>query len=220
MTYFVMDTSQGTTSLAITRGRTVAAVWNDDTPNQQSAQLVIQADRLLHTQGLAWSELGGIVCTTGPGGFTSVRIAIAAARGFALAAGVLSHGVSVPEIMAWSVMQRTGMTHLCVVLPAGRSECVWQYYEWREGKAVATSALSLCSRDALASKTGKRVVCVPHSMEYEDADALRVDMRSLAPFLAEYLVSDAWKPEDYPPPTPLYARPPDAAIAAPLLKHG
>ncbi|TAE79821.1 MAG: tRNA (adenosine(37)-N6)-threonylcarbamoyltransferase complex dimerization subunit type 1 TsaB [Alphaproteobacteria bacterium] len=220
MTYLVIDTSQGITSLALIIGGTVRVLWNDDTPNQQSAQLVMQCDSLMQDHGVVWSDLHGIVCTTGPGGFTSVRIAIAAVRGFALAANVASHGVSVMEVMAWSAMQRSASERVCVVVPAGRSECAYQFFEMREARICAVSHLMLSKKEELSHKVASYPVCVPEAFDGEGACAVRIDMRTLAHLLADYVLSAGWNGADYPAPVPLYARPPDAAIAAPLLKHG
>jgi len=52
------------------------------------------ADELLTEAGLAASDLGRIVCGTGPGSFTGIRIGLAAARGLALALDLPLAGVS------------------------------------------------------------------------------------------------------------------------------
>jgi len=52
------------------------------------------ADGLLAHAGLSAADLGRVVCGTGPGSFTGIRIGIAAARGLALALDLPLAGVS------------------------------------------------------------------------------------------------------------------------------
>jgi tRNA threonylcarbamoyladenosine biosynthesis protein TsaB len=66
----------------------------------QSEALFPMAEALLRDVGLGWNDLSGVAVGTGPGNFTGVRIAVAAARGLALGLGVPAAGVTLPEAMA------------------------------------------------------------------------------------------------------------------------
>lgn len=65
-----------------------------------SATLVAAVDRLLKEEGLALSQIGCIVVVHGPGSFTGVRVALSAAKGLALGAGVPVVAVSRLEVLA------------------------------------------------------------------------------------------------------------------------
>jgi tRNA threonylcarbamoyl adenosine modification protein YeaZ len=57
-------------------------------------------EEMLAEGGSGWAALDGIGVVTGPGNFTGVRLAVAAARGLALALGIPAVGVSVFEALA------------------------------------------------------------------------------------------------------------------------
>ncbi len=57
-------------------------------------RIVELADAVLAEAGLALADLDRIAVTTGPGSFTGVRVALSAARGYTLATGVPSVGVT------------------------------------------------------------------------------------------------------------------------------
>ena len=66
----------------------------------QSERLIPLCQELLADAGLDWRDLGRIAVGTGPGNFTGVRIAVAAARGLALGLGIPALGISRPEALA------------------------------------------------------------------------------------------------------------------------
>jgi len=58
-------------------------------------------ETLLARNGLAYSDLGRVASTTGPGSFTGLRIGLSAARGIGLARGIPVIGV--PSLLALSL---------------------------------------------------------------------------------------------------------------------
>jgi tRNA threonylcarbamoyl adenosine modification protein YeaZ len=60
----------------------------------QAERLMPFLDDLLARAGLGWHDLGGLAVGVGPGNFTGVRIAVAAARGLALGLGVPAWGIT------------------------------------------------------------------------------------------------------------------------------
>lgn len=57
-------------------------------------------EAVLAEAGVSWTDLSGLAVCTGPGNFTGLRIAVAAARGLALALGIPAVGVSAFEVLA------------------------------------------------------------------------------------------------------------------------
>lgn len=66
----------------------------------QAERLMPLLEDLLAAAGIGWRDLSTLAVGTGPGNFTGVRIAVAAARGLALALGVPAVGVTLFEARA------------------------------------------------------------------------------------------------------------------------
>lgn len=66
----------------------------------QAEHLMPMLGEVLAGAGLAWSDLDALAVGTGPGNFTGIRIAVAAARGVALGLGRPAIGVSTLEALA------------------------------------------------------------------------------------------------------------------------
>lgn len=69
----------------------------------QAERLIPLLEELLAEGGIGWSDLKAIAVGTGPGNFTGVRIAVAAARGLALGLGIPSVGVTRLEALAYGL---------------------------------------------------------------------------------------------------------------------
>lgn len=65
----------------------------------QAERLMPMLGTLLSDCGIGWGDLAAIGVGTGPGNFTGVRIAVAAARGLALSLGVPAIGVTAFEAL-------------------------------------------------------------------------------------------------------------------------
>lgn len=66
----------------------------------QAEHLIPMLEGLLAEAGIAWADLRVLAVGTGPGNFTGVRIAVAAARGLALGLGIPAVGVTGLEASA------------------------------------------------------------------------------------------------------------------------
>ena len=66
----------------------------------QAERLLPMLEEVLAEGGIAWSDLKALAVGTGPGNFTGVRIAVAAARGLALGLGIPAVGVTRLEALA------------------------------------------------------------------------------------------------------------------------
>ncbi len=66
----------------------------------QAERLMPLLEEVLAEAGIGWADLKAIAVGTGPGNFTGVRIAVAAARGLALGLGIPAVGVTRLEALA------------------------------------------------------------------------------------------------------------------------
>jgi tRNA threonylcarbamoyladenosine biosynthesis protein TsaB len=69
----------------------------------QAERLMPMLEELLAKAGIGWSDLKALAVGTGPGNFTGVRIAVAAARGLALGLGIPAVGVTRLEAAAYGL---------------------------------------------------------------------------------------------------------------------
>ena len=87
MVELALDCAANACSVAIARsGKVIASHWRLMARGHAEAAPVM-VERAMADAGAAFSELSRIVVTRGPGSFTGIRIALAAARGLALVTG-------------------------------------------------------------------------------------------------------------------------------------
>lgn len=211
MTLLAIDTARGVTSLAVGRGRTLLASCYDKIPNQQASGLLTLIDDTLNQAQCSLQEISGIICSTGPGGFTSVRIGIAVARGLAFATSIPCHGIASMDIMAFYM--RDSIEEDCIfecVIPAGRKDHAVQSFRIIQGRAMAASSMQLRrnididdSVTRCSSDDNLGTVIMPQDLYASTMIRYMTDMNIT----------------DYHSPKPLYIRPPDAIAATPFLKN-
>jgi tRNA threonylcarbamoyladenosine biosynthesis protein TsaB len=90
----------------------------------QGERLVAMLGEVVVEAGVTWEALDGFACGTGPGNFTGVRIAVAAARALALASFRPAVGVTRFDAIAQAVKARP----LVVALDARRGESYVQHF--------------------------------------------------------------------------------------------
>jgi tRNA threonylcarbamoyladenosine biosynthesis protein TsaB len=157
----------------------------------QAERLLPLLEETLAEAGLRWSDLRALAVGTGPGNFTGVRIAVAAARGLALGLAVPAVGVTQLEALAFGLP-----LPLTVVEDARRGEVYAQTFT-SAGAGVA----QLLALDQVA-KTG------PMTGSAAGPEALPAAM-PLAEAIARIGAVRAASPQ--PRPAPFYLRGADAA---------
>jgi tRNA threonylcarbamoyl adenosine modification protein YeaZ len=166
---------------------------------------------LLRDAKLQFSDIDRFAVTTGPGSFTGIRVALAAAHGLALGTGKPIVGVTVFEVLAASAIQSGLASHrLLVAIESRRRECFFQ----------------LC--DPEGAPLGPPVMIAPEQVPAWAGSAPLMVIGDaawrLAPFYGQSVVEDGAKDIDTtvlarlaagrpigPTPAPFYIRPPDAA---------
>ena len=167
-----------------------------------------------------FSQLSKIAVTLGPGSFTGVRAGLAAARGFALAAGLPIVGANSLEVMAQGCLRRLGPQErsegFAVIHDARREECYAQVFD-ADGQALGEPGLfrigdvteTLPPTIKLLVGTGA-IAAVAAAGAKSAANDLAAGLPDLLPEagdLARIAVSRVPSPQ---PPAPLYLRPADA----------
>ncbi len=158
----------------------------------QAERLMPLLEELLAEAGIGWRDLASLAVGTGPGNFTGVRIAVAAARGLALGLGVPAVGVTRLEALAHGLPRP-----LTVIEDARRGEVYVQPFT-DHGPGLAHLATRAIAATAVAgSAAGANAL--PPAMPLVEAIARIGAERARTP---------------HPRPAPFYLRGADAAPPA------
>src|SRR5512134_3034614 len=125
MNILALDTSMGVCGAAVllAGGATERTVLCEESMARGHAEaLMPMVAEAMAGAGIDFAELDLIAATLGPGSFTGVRIAIAAARGFALVTGAKLFGIDSLTVMAKEALASgvTGGAPLAAAVDARR----------------------------------------------------------------------------------------------------
>lgn len=152
-----LDTSCGPASIALLKDGEIIACHKDAQGQKQSQRLVAAIDEMVRTHLPDYSALDALAVTTGPGAFTGIRIALAAARGLALAADKPLFGISSLEAVAWQQLEKHASgTKTLAVIDAHRSQYYVQAFERSNETMRPLSAAESIDQEELAAY-GKRM---------------------------------------------------------------
>ena len=195
------DTSAAHCAAAVLAGDRLAGLCDEPMPTGQAERLMPLLEDVLAGAGLAFADVTRIAVGTGPGNFTGVRIAVAAARGLALGLGVPAVGVTRLEALAFGLPRP-----LAVVEDARRGEVYVQEMPGGAARLIAADATCLgpvplvgSAAGAVAAVTGGAVVqpAMPLVEAIARLGAVAVPGARPAPFYLRG--ADAAPPADPPP---------------------
>lgn len=198
-------------------GRVVAARF-EAMARGQSERLVPMIEEVMAEAGLVYDRLDALAVTLGPGGFTGVRIGLAAARGLALATRRPILGLSSFEAVAAAVEEtRRRDLPLAVLLDAKRAEIYLQVFA--PGLAPVGPALSLLPEALPSALPQGPLVVAGDGVERVRGELERPGLlvvpgagHAEAARFAGFVAARPLPPPDAPPPRPLYLRGPDVTL--------
>jgi tRNA threonylcarbamoyladenosine biosynthesis protein TsaB len=224
MNILALDTSMGACSAAVLR--TDGAKQELYTRQRAMARghaeaLMPMVAETMAEAGLPFAKLDLIAATTGPGSFTGVRIAIAAARGLALVTRANLFGTDSLTVMALVAAEGVGGEPFAVAVDARRGMLYFALYDGagrkREGPVLlcpANAAGELPADCGLAVGSGAVLLAEAAARLGRPID---VRLPALQPS-AEALAMIAFESgETLVTLRPLYLRPPDAKPQMPTL---
>ncbi|KKJ77169.1 hypothetical protein WH95_08895 [Kiloniella litopenaei] len=126
-----LDTAGSSCSVAIIDKGQVLVSRSETMRRGQSERLLPIVQDLLEETGKDLMDMDGFAVTTGPGGFTGVRIGLAAAQGFALACNKPLVGVNNFEVLARGVPsdEKGVETQVVVIIDAKRADLFVQSFD-------------------------------------------------------------------------------------------
>lgn len=199
LTYLAFDCTSGDSSVALRVGeryhtKTIPA-------GRQAAMLISTIDALLKQTHIRYEDIFAIITTTGPGTFTGIRIALAAAHGIHLVTKTPLKTLTTTEAYAWQAG-----TPCDVVLNAGKGELYHQSFDFTD-RPIATSEILMLAPSTLKPRTQTIVSNI--LIDHVASVVAPIDAASLckaAPRLDVTPLHEA---------VPLYIRPPDAKLPMP-----
>ena len=223
MLILALDTSMGACSAALLSvdGEARKLVARQESMQRGHAEaLMPMAAEIVAETGIGLSALDVIAATTGPGSFTGVRIAIAAARGLALVTNAELFGIDSLTVMARVAKESgaVGAELFAVAIDAHRGMLYLGLFgvagERREGPMLVTpeaAAASLPREASTAVGSGAKLLAAASERPIE---AKLPELQPNAAALAEIALESGERTAVL---RPLYLRPPDARPQAPVV---
>ena len=233
MNVLALETSMGNCSVALrqTEGGEPKVFFREEAMARGHAEaLMPMVDEIMREAQLDFSELHLIATTLGPGSFTGVRIAIAAARAFALVTPAKLWGIDTLSVLAASALRRgccrEGATSLAIAVDARAGQLYFGLYG-ADGRrrerplllsyADAAARLPEKSTVAVGSGAGLLATAAAAARPGLIIETALEDLQPDAAILAELAAAAN---ETLPTLRPLYLRPPDAKPqSAPSLRQ-
>jgi tRNA threonylcarbamoyladenosine biosynthesis protein TsaB len=219
MNILALDTSMGVCGAAVLVSGEASqriVLCEESMPRGHAEALMPMVAEVMVGAALDFAGLDLITATLGPGSFTGVRIAIAAARGFALVTGAKLWGIDTLSVMAHVAMTNgavAGEARFAVAVDARGDRLYAGLYDGRGQKlqgpllASADAAAALFGEAAMAVGSGAAQLAAAARRGGGEIQAHLPDLQPSAAALAELaLAAD----ETTPTLRPLYLRPPDA----------
>jgi tRNA threonylcarbamoyladenosine biosynthesis protein TsaB len=179
MTLLAIDTSTTYASVALYDGRAVLAEGTWHAHRRHDDHLFPEIERLLGLAGATLKDVTRIAVAIGPGSFTGVRVAIAAAQGVARASGAGTVGVVTLDVAAHPFAG--SCARVCALIPAGRGEHYAAMYRERGGAWTRTSGIEIASAAELARRVATETLFVGE-IDDATASALRAALGRRASF--------------------------------------
>jgi tRNA threonylcarbamoyladenosine biosynthesis protein TsaB len=158
MTLLALDTSTAWASVALYDGKNVLAEETWHAQRRHGDELFPTIERVLSQARKKISDVDRVAVATGPGSFTGLRVAIAAAQGIARGAGASIVGVSTLDVLAYPHAHSKQRT--CALLPAGRTEWYAAFYQERNRKWMRRSPFIVATLPDLCRQIGTHTLFV------------------------------------------------------------
>jgi len=226
MNILALDTSMGACSAAVLRGDGAARrlfARQETMARGHAEALMPMVAEIMEEAGLPFAALDLIAATTGPGSFTGVRIAIAAARGLALVTHAKLFGTDSLTVMAKVALASgaLGSGPFAVAVDARRGMLYYGNYDETgrklEGPLLIApdAAATLLPHDVhLAVGSGAALLAEAAEARGHYAEAKLTELQPSAAALSEIALESG---ETFPTLRPLYLRPPDAKPQMPAV---
>lgn len=220
MRILAADTALGACSAAVMENGKLRARAFQLMARGHAEALAPMVEKVMREAGLAFTELGRLGVTTGPGTFTGQRVGLAFMRGLALTLKIPLVGVTTLDAMAEAALTETDAALAIACVDARRGE-IYLGARARGGKTLVEPMLlplaDAATRIAAIAPNGERITLAGSAAEIFAPILATRGVQSIDSKLREpdalYVARLAEQaPEPSHVPDPLYLRPPDAKL--------
>ncbi len=162
-----LDTSTAWASVALYDGRSVLGEETWLAQRRHGDELFPTIERLLGETRTSLAAVDRVAVATGPGSFTGLRVAIAAAQGIARGTGAALVGISTLDVLAYPHAPSKQRT--CPLLPAGRTSYYAAFYQERNRKWLRRSPFIVGTLAELCQQIGTHTLFVGEIDEAAEA---------------------------------------------------
>lgn len=219
MTILAFDTSLGACSAAILADGRASAVQRMEPMDRGHAEALFpMVEAVMAEAGCEFSDLTRLAVTVGPGSFTGVRAGVAAARGFALAAGLPVVAATSLEVMARGFVRRSDAAErvggFAVAHDARRGEFYVQHFDaegeaWSPPLLVASEAAANALPQHMSLAVGSAAMALAETAAAQGR-IIRAACPDQLPEARDLAAIATTRNPELRPVTPLYLRAPDA----------
>ena len=219
MLLLAIDTATSAITVALYDGERVLAESTTLDPRRHGEHVAPAMGEVLARAGRTAADVSAVVCGTGPGPFTGLRVGLVTARTFAFARGVPVFGVCSLDALAHQAWleDAASMGQSCVVATdARRKEVYWARYDVtlrgvvRKGEPMVAKAEAIADEVRGLPAIGRGAVLYAESFGPRSGP-LDVSAGALADLAARRMSAGNVLPE----PEPMYLRRPDATPPPP-----
>jgi tRNA threonylcarbamoyl adenosine modification protein YeaZ len=214
-----IDTATSAITVALHDGDGVVAESSLLDARRHGEYLAPGIAEALEKAGRTPGEVTAVVCGTGPGPFTGLRIGLVTARTFAFACGIPVFGVCSLDALAHQAWLEDadglGLSFV-VATDARRKEVYWARYDLTDGGVVRRGEPMVAKAQAIADEVRALPVIGRGAILYADCFGRRLGPLDVsAGALADLAACRLAAGEELPAAEPMYLRRPDTMPPAP-----
>lgn len=162
-----LDTSTDWASVALFDGREVVAETTWHAQRRHGDELFPTIERMLGAAHCTIANIDRVAVATGPGSFTGLRVAIAAAQGIARGAGAALVGISTLDVLAYP--HASSKRRTCPLLRAGRDLHYAAIYQERNRRWARRSPFLVAPLEEICRPIGDHTLFVGEIDEEAEA---------------------------------------------------